>query len=48
MSITYGMDAEALSIIKDAAAAYFAGAKSAAETAQEVQSRVSTYMAEQS
>lgn len=48
VSITYGMDAEALSIIKDAAAAYFAGAKSAAETAQEVQSRVSTYMAEQS
>ena len=46
-SVLYGMDAGALDIVKDAASAYFAGAKSAADTAAEVQSRVSNYMAEQ-
>lgn len=46
-SVLYGMDAGALEIVKDAASAYFAGAKSAADTAAEVQSRVSNYMAEQ-
>ena len=43
----YGLDAEALAIIEDAAAPFFAGEKSAADTAAEVQSRVSTYLAEQ-
>lgn len=46
-SVLYGMDAGALEIVKDAASAYFAGAKSAADTAAEVQGRVSNYMAEQ-
>lgn len=41
------MDAEALGIIADAAAPYFAGEKSAPDVAAEVQSRVATYMAEQ-
>lgn len=45
--VIYGMDAEALGIITDAAAPYFAGEKSAPDIAAEVQSRVSTYMAEQ-
>ena len=43
----YGLDAEALAIIEDAAAPFFAGEKSAADAAAEVQSRVSTYLAEQ-
>mgnify|MGYP005802547597 FL=1 len=43
----YGLDAEALAIIEDAAVPFFAGEKSAADTAAEVQSRVSTYLAEQ-
>lgn len=47
VNVLYGMDAGALEIVKDAASAYFAGAKSAADTAAEVQSRVSNYMAEQ-
>lgn len=46
--VLYGMDAGALEIVKDAASAFFAGAKSAADTAAEVQGRVSNYMAEQS
>lgn len=46
-NVLYGMDAGALDIVKDAASAYFAGAKSAADTAAEVQGRVSNYMAEQ-
>ena len=45
--VIYGMDAEALGIIADAAAPYFAGEKSAPDVAAEVQSRVATYMAEQ-
>ena len=45
--VLYGMDAEALGIIADAAAPYFAGEKSAPDVAAEVQSRVATYMAEQ-
>ena len=45
--VLYGMDAEALGIITDAAAPYFAGEKSAPDIAAEVQSRVATYMAEQ-
>ena len=45
--VLYGMDAEAMGIIADAAAPYFAGEKSAADVAAEVQRRVSTYMAEQ-
>lgn len=44
--VIYGMDAEALEIIADAAAPYFAGEKSAPDIAAEVQSRVATYMAE--
>ena len=45
--VLYGMDSEAMGIIADAAAPYFAGEKSAADVAAEVQSRVATYMAEQ-
>ena len=45
--VLYGMDAEAMGIIVDAAAPYFAGEKTADDAAAEVQSRVSTYMAEQ-
>lgn len=45
--VIYGMDAEALGIIADAAAPYFAGERSAPDVAAEVQSRVATYMAEQ-
>ena len=44
--VIYGMDTEALGIIADAAAPYFAGEKSAPDVAAEVQSRVATYMAE--
>lgn len=43
----YGLDAEVMAIIEDAAAPFFAGEKTAAATAAEVQSRVSTYLAEQ-
>ena len=48
VSVLYGMDAKALDIIREAASAFFAGAKSAADTAAEVQARISNYMAEQS
>lgn len=43
----YGLDAEVLAIIEDAVPAFFAGEKSAADTAAEVQSRVTTYLSEQ-
>lgn len=45
--VLYGMDAEVLAIIEDAAAPYFAGEKSDDDVAAEVQSRVATYMSEQ-
>lgn len=44
----YGYDQDIMNIITDETAAFFAGEKSAAETAAMVQSRVNLYVAEQS